>query len=50
MSCGEIVPRKRRQTAKQELFHRNFENGHPKLAGLSLESERSPQKVAIYYV
>ena len=50
LSCGEIVPVFRFRCLFQELFHRNFEGGQPKLATLSLESGRSPRKGPIYYV
>ena len=34
----------------QSVFHRNFVNGHPRLADMGLESDRLPRNAAIYYV
>lgn len=34
----------------QSVFHRNFENGHSRLAALGLEPDRLPRKATIYYV
>ena len=50
LSCGEIVPVFRFRCLFQELFHRNYEDGQPKLAILSLESSRPLRKGPIYYV
>ena len=45
-----MVPVFRLKCLNQELFHRNFENGHPMLAAMGFESDRLPRSVAIYYV
>lgn len=42
ISCGGIVPVWRLRRQKQELFHRNFENGYPRLVALGLGSDRPP--------
>ena len=34
----------------QSVFHRNIENGHPRLVDMGLESDRLPRSAAIYYV
>lgn len=50
ISCGGIRSVFAFKGLIQSVFHRNFENGHSRLAALCLGSDRLPRNVAIYYV
>lgn len=50
ISCGGIRSVFAFKGPIQSVFHRNFENGHSRLAALGLGSDRLPRNVAIYYV
>ena len=50
ISCGEIRSVFAFKVPIQSVFHRNFVNGHSRLAALGLEPDRLPRNTAIYYV
>lgn len=50
ISCGGIRSVFAFKGLIQPVFHRNFENGHSRLADMGLELGRLPRNVAIYYV